>query len=619
MVQLTGIRLTDVRTFEGEQFISIAPGLTVLVGRNNAGKSTVLRAPFLLPGPGPHASFCRSGAKYSEIALQMRIPAADLQRVAGFAPARLKDVQVAAASGHKVVPITNHSGFADWEARPLVEFGWHIAPPASAMRTVRFVSNSDASESLQLFQKKSTPPRLELASKWAHVATAEVDWFGPALAAFSDPNGGLPPNFLAHWEHERVRGVTDWIAQHTRRLVDTGESRLQETLTFLKMKHDGEFERISRALARALPEFERLDFIDVDGTGSIYRPAFVARGHASDVLARENIGSGAWTYLCILTAARAAKATGARVLFLDEPHLYLHPGLERLLIDELLDAQEWDDEPLQIVAATHSPTFVDAAVERGTLHILDWTDEKRTGVSVRTVTHDTAGAMFDSLTSRPSELLYADRLVFVEGPSDVVALRILARERCGARTPARYVPLKETDAIASEVARYFSVIIQGHGLGFRVRGLLVLDGDKQAALEAAWDKLDASLDPRKTTKLKIVWATGRNGNDIESIFCDSDFLVAYFDSKGVAPTSSLPTITGALAKLAYPATKRGQKGCVAIRELHEALLGTAGATKADDLEVLMHFYTANADEPYAAAPRKHLAELEAALRELDAA
>jgi hypothetical protein len=138
------------------------------------------------------------------------------------------------------------------------------------------------------------------------------------------------------------------------------------------------------------------------------------------------------------------------------------------------------------------------------LNILDWKDATRGAVGLRTVATDAASTnVFGGLTSQPSDLLYADRLVFVEGPSDVVALKRLARDRCGIRQPVRYVPLRETDAVATEIARYFNVILQGHGLGFQTRGLLVLDADKEARLKKAWGKLN--VDPTLVDGLVVVW------------------------------------------------------------------------------------------------------------------
>lgn len=430
----------------------------------------------------------------------------------------------------------------------------------------------------------------------------------------------MPSTLVAHWEPYRAKHVSDWIEQPTRRVIDTEEERLQEVLTYLRLKRPVEFERISAALTRALPEFERLDFIDEAKKGFSYRPAFILRGRREAELARESIGTGAWTFLCAIAAARAAKVTGARLLVLDEPHLYLHPGLERLLINELLEPTRWDGEPLQILAATHSPTFVDAAVQRGRLAVLDWVDKSRSSAGVYPLSSD-ALQFFSGLTSTPSDLLYADRVVFVEGPSDVEALRVLSRERCGIEMLPRFVPLKEADAIATEVARYFNVIMRSHGLGFQTRGLLVLDGDKKLTHVPAWAKAGADLDPTQMSSrgLDVVWADGDHGNDLESVFCDQDFLNAYFQAHGATAADLVDTIKVEISKVKFDsptAIQKKDKGCEAIRRLHDSLLSGAGVTKTDDLASLMRFYVQEPDAAHAVVPRARLKPLEDALRKV---
>jgi predicted ATPase len=613
LVDITGIRLENIRGFEGEHFVPIASGLTVLMGRNNAGKSTVLRAPFLVMPPSRDnmrfAEYCRSGTTTSETTLRINVPPADFERCLGFSLERIRDVQVQNRSS-AWTPLADHNDFVGWPARPVVELGARMSANRPPVKILRVVSTQPDIRSFLAVDLHSKA-RARLAGIDV-LTNAEPAWFQRAFSALENESEALSTCLVAHWEHHRPDAVSGWIKQPKRRLVDTDEKQLQETLTFLRLKHPADFDRISTALARAFPEFQRLDFIDVEKEKFNYRPAFVARGGSNQPLARENIGSGAWTFLCILTAARVAKVTGARLLMLDEPHLYLHPGLERRLIDDLLNLEEWDDEPLQVVAATHSPTFVNAAVERGTLNILDWKDVERTSVTIRA---GLTAALFDKLTSQPSDLLYADRLVFVEGPSDVVALKMLARERCNLQQPLRFVPLRESDAITSEVARYFSVVVQSHGLGFQTMGLLVLDCDKKNQLEAKWDKLDQGLDPRRVAGLDIAWA-GAPGNDVESAFCDEDFLVAYFVHHGVPDAKCRQTVRTTLAKVKMPATSKAEKGCAAIRSLHEELLLTAGGTKAEDLEKLMRFYMDKADEPFAERPRTLLKPLEDALRKL---
>lgn len=617
---VTGIRLENVRVFEGEHLIPIDPGLTVLIGRNNAGKSTVLRAPFMLGARRPDSAsaapelFRRRGAASFEIALRLDLSPEECARHLGFAAHILDRVKLRGQGGAEI-PASRMPTFSSWAEHPLVEVGarWDATTVDGTVRLSSRTSNDfvkaqgtkDVAVSIhrQKVQERPTPGAFAHAMQYA-----------PA----HDRGGHLGP-IVAYWEHHCVRGTTDWIVRTGRRLRDLDEARLQEVLTFLRMKHASAFDSIGRALRDALPEFGGLDFIDVNSSGFEYRPGFVTALGDDHPLAREHVGSGAWAYLCILTAARAAKATGARILFLDEPHLYMHPGLERLLLDELLDPALWDGEPLQIVAATHSPTFVNHAVEHGTLNILDWKDESRRSAHVQTIRHDDDNARrLEHLLAEPGDILYAERVIFVEGPSDVAALRILARKRCEVRRSIRFVPLRQTDAVAPDIAKFFSVVVQAGGAGAHTKAILLLDGDKKATLEKAWDKLSGTDDPRQTAGLDVVWSNPL-GNDLESLFCDLAFLVAYFVDLGVDEVTARDEIKDALAKIAHSGA-RLEKGCTAIRDLHAKLLGEndASESKAGDLENLVRFYLDMAGNVVTENVRRSMQPIEDALRRLGA-
>jgi hypothetical protein len=615
LLKFAGIRLTNVRSFEGEHFIPLAPeGLTVLMGVNNAGKSTVLRAPFIVhENWQQRATYCRAGLTRSEIAVQVQMSTSELEPNFGINKKVFTQIPVGGS-----VPNEKQLDLATCPDPLLVDVGWVFFRDNGALgHTLRFTS-LETGAFLQFSNVEANVGRAKLIGKEEAKFTSGP---GPMLPeAFQRMTRGLPftVQSFAHWAHHRptTGGKTDWLTQVGRRVVDTEEAALQKTLTFIRLKRPVEFDRISQAAVRAFPEFRRLDFIEDAQNESNYRPGFTFPGREDTPLARDEIGSGAWTFLCILTAARAAKLSGARLLMLDEPHLYLHPGLERLLIEELLDPAEWDGKPLQIVAATHSPTFVNAAAERGVVNVLDWSDDRRTSVSVRAIQNDEAH-VFDTLVSQPSDLLYADRLVFVEGPSDVVALKVLARERCGVPTQIRYVPMRESDSVTTEIGRYFSVIRQGHGLGFRTRGLLVLDRDKEEKLTKKWSTQDGFRDPTKAPGFDVVWV-GRTGNDIESSFCFPEFLVEYFKEKGVPADDSRQQIDEALAHVREPAPHTGDKGCTAISSLHEKLLETGDEPKANDLESLMRFYADHADEACCVKPKALFQDLETKLRSLAA-
>ena len=372
-MELAAIRLENVRVFQGENVIPVGPGLTVLMGRNNVGKSTILRAPFMFIGTSSQRAmygyFQRAGCDTGSVGLQFSFTSQECSAMLGFAVARASDIQIMENRDAQSYPLSGIDSFRDWHLSPVVELGcsWR---GNSSVRTLRLVSHKHPEQNWVEVNGRGDEARATIEGK-PQLSNARHEWFTSALQhALLNAETGLTPDLVAHWEHERPEAISKWIEQSKRRVVDTEESRLQETLTFLKMKHSDEFDAISRSLKSALPEFARLDFIDTKGTGFDYRPGFVSAGAGPRALAREEIGTGAWSYLCIVTAARAAKATGARVLFLDEPQIHMHPGLERLLVQELLDESRWAGKPLQIVVSTHSPAFVNAAANGGVLNVI---------------------------------------------------------------------------------------------------------------------------------------------------------------------------------------------------------------------------------------------------------
>lgn len=612
-MHIAGVRIENVRVFEGEHLVPVSRGLTVLIGRNNAGKSTVLRAPFMLDGGGDGVSrgaFQRLGSEEGSVALCFSLSPSECTKELGFDPASLRHFRGTGPQGR--LDIARRSEFTGWMESPLVEVGFRWGPQQSAI--ARLVS-----QNMRDYAEVSSKKCRVVLDGRAHEMNVAASTFAGALGFYpAAAQGERAGPLLSYWEHHCIVGSTGWIVGPGRRLRDSDEAQLQESLTFLRLKHPRHFDGVQGALQRAFPELGALEFLETQRTGFGYRPAFTSRTRANRLLARESIGSGAWAYLCMLTAARAAKATGALLLCLDEPHLYMHPGLERLLLDELLEPAHWDGAPLQIIAATHSPTFVNYAVERGTLNVLDWKDESRNSAHIQTIQHDDADARWlGSLVAEPGDILYAESVVFVEGPSDVSALRILARDRCGVRRSVRYVPLRETDKIAPDIARFFSVVVQAGGAGAHTRALLVLDADKKVALEARWKKLQGTDDPGNTPRLEVVWS-GLDGNDLESLFCDSAFLVAYFASLGVDATRARTAITDALAGIDASGAKQA-KGSRAIRSLHASLLGAndSGSNKADDLENLVRFYISKLDDVVTESVRRSMKPIEDALRKLD--
>lgn len=129
------------------------------------------------------------------------------------------------------------------------------------------------------------------------------------------------------------------------------------------------------------------------------------------VLPLESLGSGIEQ---VIVLAAAATATQGALVCVEEPETNLHPLLQKQLIRYLND--ETDN---QYLIATHSS------------HLLD--DSRSTAYHLRLTTSGTESAIarnphelvsiFHDLGYRPSDLLQANCVVWVEGPSDRIYIR----------------------------------------------------------------------------------------------------------------------------------------------------------------------------------------------------
>lgn len=179
-------------------------------------------------------------------------------------------------------------------------------------------------------------------------------------------------------------------------------------------------------------------------------------------------GDGLQVFLQLLWHVHRLK--NASTIILDEPEVYLHPDLQRRLMQVLVASGQ------QFILATHSPEIVAEAPQEA----LIWVDRSRS--SARRVEDDSALSDLSSSIGSPFNLGLARVLrtkgaVFVEG-NDTALLRRLA-DACGFQALSReqqvaFVPL---GGIARHSALEGFSWLAHDFLGEAVRGYVILDRD----------------------------------------------------------------------------------------------------------------------------------------------
>lgn len=134
----------------------------------------------------------------------------------------------------------------------------------------------------------------------------------------------------------------------------------------------------------------------------------------SDDIGFDELSSGAKEILILVTQIVVSRSDNSP-LYIEEPELHLHPAAEREIFSMI--SQVAEDFNTQSIVTTHSDVFVDEvnvenifSVKRGEYTYVD------------TVNQGELGEILTDIGYAKSELLQADRIVFVEGRSDRVVL-----------------------------------------------------------------------------------------------------------------------------------------------------------------------------------------------------
>ena len=127
----------------------------------------------------------------------------------------------------------------------------------------------------------------------------------------------------------------------------------------LRDQHPERFERINEALTSWLPEFDRILF-DTPSEGQRSVALRTRKGRHS--IGADDLSQGTLIALALLTLAYLPQPPS--LVLLEEPDRGLHPRLLRDVKDALYrlsfpEESGEDREPVQVVATTHSPYFLD--------------------------------------------------------------------------------------------------------------------------------------------------------------------------------------------------------------------------------------------------------------------
>ena len=206
------------------------------------------------------------------------------------------------------------------------------------------------------------------------------------------------------------------INQYNEQINETFTKLFPELEIKINSKQDNEFD-ISKIL-------EKNHSIDVKNVSSTHQ------------FNMSNNGTGIIRQILFnfLKTIKSKEGNGRKnyIILYEEPELYLHPKVIRLLREELYEIVK--DSPFQIICATHSPQMIDISKQHTSLVRIT----KNT--SLETETNQVGSSLFlndenkefvqmiNRFNPNICEVFYADEVVIIEGDTEAIVCRELLRK-----------------------------------------------------------------------------------------------------------------------------------------------------------------------------------------------
>jgi AAA ATPase domain/AAA domain, putative AbiEii toxin, Type IV TA system len=379
----------EIRNYAGfsRQHIPLKPGVALLVGKNNAGKSALLRI------------------------LKFQNDESWRNYVASDSPASMT-VRFSPSAEDEL--LTRR----DRDNRPILVPGEEVRVQVSlsAEGERRLVSAELLTTDGQELPLIGTNPSNGLVQQY---------WYGPSGTGASS-NRGIQsfdfkrlqiPDDLSNAVWIRAnRAIGQQVPAAANREIPTDGRLLATFLQTLQGEREDLYSSIEQKFCTCFPEFAK---VNVAFQANTQHVIVTLRERAGRRVHLQHCGAGVEQALIMLSCVFGVDR---QTLFLiDEPHNFLHPSLERILVDLFSDSGH------SFLLATHSAQMINSVPADKIVTIA----KPGTPSEQAAAQSQDKGELLSKLGYRNSDLLFHDALIFVEGPSDpTIFAALFAKAEC---------------------------------------------------------------------------------------------------------------------------------------------------------------------------------------------
>jgi energy-coupling factor transporter ATP-binding protein EcfA2 len=418
-MKLLGIEFIDFACFE-RQFIKLPDGLLLLVGKNNAGKTAILRGLSVLsalpigenrPVTFNMAPYCRRQQPQSHYEFHI-IFGAEIEDFRLFSDA---DDNWSRLMLEKepyfrfIFKLWPNPGMISWGGAELLVDKYHNYSPVPI---IEMTGGGAVLVAYPAIMEQGAP----------QLGTRRGASMMPGVTNVVAPDGSRStvirrdqPIIAAALELTKTKLVSAHRVPHPSMSLQSitdlpaDATTLAGYLQTLQNNDRSNFEKVEAFLTAVFPEFKY-----VNPSNRNNQAAITITDKADNEIPLTHCGTGVEQLLSLATFALTAPH--GSMLLMDEPHSFLHPSAERKLVEFIQQ-----NSKSHFVVSTHSPILMNSILADRIIHL----QPPGSPFALTSKNSDGIPKILLELGYKNSDVLFNDRLIAVEGESDKEILRIL--------------------------------------------------------------------------------------------------------------------------------------------------------------------------------------------------
>jgi predicted ATPase len=420
-MKILKFNLANYKSFRSSGWLDFSPGFTVVIGRNNSGKSALIESFRLVENNNhPHRMLSLPPEapldQQSFVDFELSISGDELRNT------------LLTHGGDRSIPVSpqlrddasNHeAALTIFDTSKLSTLNLK-AEFSSGLRSSSYPSHNHfkaepniAAKSVLVRGDRRTQ------SVTAHGISGNLNDDLPVLA-----HQAYPKNIYVFKAERLGVGKTDAVEAT---ILRPDATNLAAVLGTWQGASVNRFAKYNEHITEILPSIQRVSVAMVQREFEIRVSQFDPKYERDDLaIPLQDCGTGVGQVLAILYVAMTVKSG---VIVIDEPNSFLHPGAAKKLIQILSNYEH------QYILATHSADLI-ATAKPGVVHLVKWEDGQSKVEQIDSGKVDDLRNVLVEIGVSFSDLFGYDRAIWVEGPTEEICFplileRVLKRVELG--------------------------------------------------------------------------------------------------------------------------------------------------------------------------------------------